>query len=75
MACIAELEDLFDIPEKQDINPVAWQKAVNRLEQQPLKPLQLSLLADSDGERFIGNPALVAVAKEISIKRLPVTFL
>jgi hypothetical protein len=74
MVRTAELEELFDIPKKQDIDPVVWQKAVNRLRQQTQRPLQLSLLAGSGGERFIGNPVLVAVAKETSMRRLPVTF-
>jgi hypothetical protein len=74
MVRTAELEELFDIPKKQDIDPVVWQKAVNRLNQQSQNPLQLSLLADSGVKRFISNPVLVAVAKEASMKRLPVTF-
>ncbi|MFT7527249.1 MAG: hypothetical protein ACI9LY_002404 [Arenicella sp.] len=69
-----ELVTLFDIPEKRDINPAEWQKAVNRLEQQSQKPLQISLLADSDSERFISSTVLVSVAREMGLRRLPVIF-
>jgi hypothetical protein len=69
-----ELTTLFDIPEKRDINPTEWQEAVNRLERQSQKPLQISLLADSDSERFISSTVLVSVAREMGLKRLPVIF-
>jgi hypothetical protein len=69
-----ELATLFDIPKKEDIDPALWQEANKRLAQKTQKPLHISLLSDSDGERFLDSASLVAAAQEQSVKRLPVVF-
>lgn len=69
-----ELLKLLEVPEKDTIDPQQWAAAEERLQKEQIKPIHMSLYSDAKGERWVDDPVMLAVAKEMGIDRVPVVF-
>jgi len=69
---ISQLEELFDIPTKQEIGEPAFSKIVERLKQDGFKrsPIMVTLLGDTKG-KFLADAARVRAAAELGMTTVP----
>lgn len=69
----AELADLFDIPQVQDIDPARYQKAVNAIRRDGFSqsPVLITLL-QTDRFKALAEPERVRAAMELGISDVPV---
>ena len=71
---VAELQNLFDIPKKEDVPAADWQRWEQQLAAGLEKPLLVSLYEGSGDDRWLDEKGLVAVAADKKVERLPVVF-
>ncbi|MCG6871791.1 MAG: hypothetical protein LJE84_05830 [Gammaproteobacteria bacterium] len=69
-----ELEQIFKIPEKKDVNEKEWKRLSEELQRDGFKkrPMLVSLL--DSGRMWLDEPARVAVAKEQQMEDVPVVY-
>ncbi|MCB1687071.1 MAG: hypothetical protein KDI33_01215 [Halioglobus sp.] len=72
---VAELQELFEVPKKEDVSAADWQRWEQELDKaQALTPLRMSLYQSAGEDRWLSEPGLVAVAAERQMEALPVVF-
>lgn len=72
---VQELQDLFDIPKKEDVSAADWQRWEQELDKvQELTPLRMSLYQGSGEDRWLSEPGLVAAAAARQMENLPTVF-
>jgi len=69
-----ELMSLFEVPEREDIDPATWDFWEAQLRAGLQKPMHMTLFGDADNQRWLQDKEMVAVARELDIKRLPIVF-
>jgi len=74
MASTDALVKLFEVPKKQDVEPARWQEMSQALQKDGFKSPMLITLQAEGNNRFLNDPARLAVAKDMGIKNIPVDF-
>ncbi|HED12504.1 MAG TPA: hypothetical protein ENI62_02415 [Gammaproteobacteria bacterium] len=74
MANTDELLKLFDVPKKQDVDPARWQEITQSVQKNGFKKPMLITLQAEGNNRFLNDPARLAVANDLGIKNVPVDF-
>jgi hypothetical protein len=72
---VEELQDLFDIPSKEDSSEADWQRWEQELDKmEDMTPMRMSLYEGAGDDRWLDQKGLVAVAAERNIQSLPLVF-
>jgi len=74
-ATVAELREVVDIPEREDIPEQRWaalEEAIRANGMAVPQPLLLTLVRSGPGRAWIDDPATAAVAAELGVETLPV---
>jgi len=74
MATTDDLLKLFEVPKKQDVDPGRWQEITQSIQKDGFKTPMLVTLQAEGNNRFLNDPARLAVAKDMGIKNIPVDF-
>jgi len=70
----SDLMKLFEMPTKQDIDPARWQEITQSIQKDGFKiPMLITLQAEGNN-RFLNDPARLAVANDMGIKNIPLDF-
>ena len=75
-ASLEEFEDLFDIPERDEIDPARFAALTEALERDGFdtRPVVVTLYSEQDG-RWVDDPARIRAAIELGMESAPVTML
>ncbi len=74
MAQTDELVKLFEVPKKQDVDPARWDEISKSITKDGFKTPMLVTLQAEGNNRFLNDPARLAVANDMGIKNIPVDF-
>lgn len=69
-----ELQNLFDIPPRDEVPAADWQRWEKQLDEGSGKPLLVSLYQGAGDDRWLDDKGLVAVAADKGVQQLPVVF-
>lgn len=76
-ATVDELLDLVDVPNREDVSKERWQAIEESIRANGMElpqPLLVTLVRSGQGNAWVDDPAVVAVASELEVQSLPVVF-
>jgi len=76
-ATVDELRELVDVPNREDVSEDRWQAVEESIRANGMalpQPLLLTLVRSGQGNAWVDDPTVVAVASELEVQSLPVVF-